>query len=474
MLGPFPVCAIPHIQINRVGVIPKKTPGKWRLITDLSFPYGKSVNDGINPDITSLTYIRVDDVAQQVITLGRGAMIAKTDIEAAYRLLPIHNDDKHLLGMLWEGRVYIDTALPFGLRSAPLIFTALADGLEWVLQQRGVSYVAHYLDDFITVGPPSSDQCHRNQTILFDTCKELGVPLAPHKSVGPTTCLVFLGIEIDSRAMELRLPQDKLQALKELLKEWQLKTVCSKEQLESLLGHLNHACSVVKPGRSFISRLISLLSEAKKKHRNISRMNVQARSDIRWWHAFVESWNGVSILRHVKLTAPDHEVWSDASGSWGAGAFWTSEWFQLQWFPPLSDQQIAIKEFIPIVLASALWGDQWQGTTVRANCDNEAVVAVINSGYSREPFISHLLRCIFFFSAKYEFTLTAAHVPGRLNTLADAISRNNASYFISSYSQANKQPTQVPLEFISKLFVEKPDWISNTWTRWFHSTFVHH
>ena len=167
--------------------------------------------------------MRVDDVAQQVIILGRGTMIAKTDIEAAYRLLPIHNDDKHLLGMLWEGRVYVDTALPFGLRSAPLIFTALADGLEWVLKQRGVSYIAHYLDDFITVGPPNSDQCRRNQTILFDTCKELGVPLAPHKSVGPTTCLVFLGIEIDSRAMELRLPQDKLQALKELLAEWQLR-----------------------------------------------------------------------------------------------------------------------------------------------------------------------------------------------------------------------------------------------------------
>jgi hypothetical protein len=50
--------------------------------------------------------MRVDDVAQQVITLGRGAMIAKSDIEAAYRLLLIHNDDKHFLGMLWEGRVY--------------------------------------------------------------------------------------------------------------------------------------------------------------------------------------------------------------------------------------------------------------------------------------------------------------------------------------------------------------------------------
>ena len=81
--------------------------------------------------------------------------------------------------------------------------------------------------------------------------------------------------------MELQLPRDKLYRLKELLSERQFKKVCSKEQLESLLGHLSHACSVVKPGRSFISWLISLLSDAKRKHWNIIRMNSQARSDIR-------------------------------------------------------------------------------------------------------------------------------------------------------------------------------------------------
>ena len=90
------------------------------------------------------------------------------------------------------------------------------------------------------------------------TCKELGVPLAAHKSVSPTTCLTFLGIEIDTLAMELRLTRDKLNRLKDLLAEWQFKKVCSREMLESLLGHL-----VVRPGRSFRGRLISLLTEAK-------------------------------------------------------------------------------------------------------------------------------------------------------------------------------------------------------------------
>ena len=70
-----------------------------------------------------------------------------------------------------------------------------------------MSDVEHYLDDFITVGSPGSDQCLKNQQILTATCETLGVPLAPHKSVGPTKCLTFLGIEIDSTAGELRLPQ---------------------------------------------------------------------------------------------------------------------------------------------------------------------------------------------------------------------------------------------------------------------------
>jgi hypothetical protein len=138
----------------------------------------------------------------------------------------------------------------------------------------------------------------------------------------------------------------------------------------------------------------------------------------------------------------------------------------------LQGEQIAIKELAPILIACALWGNQWHGTTIRINCDNEAVVAVINSGYSHDPFMRHLLRCLFFFSATYDFTLTAAHIPGRLNILADAISRNNISLFLSSFPQANCLPTKVPQEYIDKLLIEKPDWTSNNWSQWFNSTFA--
>ena len=71
-----------------------------------------------------------------------------------------------------------------------------------MIEQRGTSHVAHYLDDFVTVGTPNTDQCYINQQIICRTCQELGIPLVPHKTVGPSTCLVFLGIEIDTMAME--------------------------------------------------------------------------------------------------------------------------------------------------------------------------------------------------------------------------------------------------------------------------------
>ena len=80
---------------------------------------------------------------------------------------------------------------------------------------------------------------------------------------------------------------------------------------------------------------------------------------------FIELWNGVSILRDQNLTQQDHDLGSNASGSWGVGAFWNSEWLQLQWQPAIQSHQIAIKELIPITLVCALWGSNRKGTIVR-------------------------------------------------------------------------------------------------------------
>ena len=84
------------------------------------------------------------------------------DIKSAFHLLPVHPADRHLLAMNWNTHVFIDTCLPFRLRSAPKLFNVLADFLSWILEQKDVCPLLHYLDYFLLVAPPKSSTCSNN------------------------------------------------------------------------------------------------------------------------------------------------------------------------------------------------------------------------------------------------------------------------------------------------------------------------
>ena len=254
--GPFPSIPLRNLQISSFGVIPQKgQPGKWRLIVDLSSPGGYSVNDSISADAFSMHYIKLDQIIRMVAKHGRGAMMAKFDVEAAYRNVAVHPEDRYPLGMKWRGQFFVDLALPFGLRSAPYIFNSMADMVEWIIINRyNVADLMHYLDDFLTAGPACSNQCTNNLQTSLAVCRSLGLPLHPGKCVGPLTCLTVLGIELDSVQQSARLPEDKLAALQELIQLWRNRRWCTRRQLESLIGHLHHAAKVVWPGRTFLRR----------------------------------------------------------------------------------------------------------------------------------------------------------------------------------------------------------------------------
>ena len=93
------------------------------------------------------------------MVLGVGVLIAKIDIKSAYHLIPVCPADRKWLGMQAAGQV--DGMLPFGLRSVPKMFNAVADALEWCIKQEGVEFIFHYLDDFAVVGPPNSKHARR-------------------------------------------------------------------------------------------------------------------------------------------------------------------------------------------------------------------------------------------------------------------------------------------------------------------------
>ena len=121
--------------------------------------------------------------------------------------------------------IYVDCQLPFGLASAPAVFSAFAEALEWILRSRDVRNLIHYLADFLLFGAPSSLECLQALHSTLTTCQELGIPLALHKVEGPTTRLVFLGIGLDSSQMTLSLPDDTLLRLRGLLQQWHTPSV---------------------------------------------------------------------------------------------------------------------------------------------------------------------------------------------------------------------------------------------------------
>ena len=102
----------------------------------------------------------------------------------------------------------------------------MADVLEWVMRTRGVCNLAHYLDDYIIKGSPRSTKCAEDLEKALTVCSKLGVPVASHKCVGPLTCITFLGIKVDTVALELRLPGEKLEKLRQLITNWQGRKHC--------------------------------------------------------------------------------------------------------------------------------------------------------------------------------------------------------------------------------------------------------
>ena len=129
-----------------------------------------------------------------------------------------------------------------------------------------------------------------------------------------------------------------------------------RHDLESLIGTLQHTYRVVRPGRSFLRRMINILRVLRRPHHHV-RLNKSFQEDLQWWLSFASQWNGVAILLPERPIT--HEVTSDASCNWGCSAWSQSGWFQFQWPEDAIPHHITFKELFAVVLACSVWGRLW-------------------------------------------------------------------------------------------------------------------
>ena len=127
------------------------------------------------------------------------------------------------------------------------------------------------------------------------------------------------------------------------------------------------------------------------------------------------------------------------------------------------------KELAPIVIGCAVWGPYLKKQHVLFQCDNNSLVTCISKGYSKDPSVMHLLRCLWFFVAFFDIHVSAEHIAGVANCAADMLSRNIVTNFFLLQSQASCLPTPQPTPLLNIITPNRPDWTSHSFSSLFSS-----
>ena len=183
--GPFKSPPLPDMVFSPLGLQPKKVQGQFRVIHHLSYPQGHSVNDGIPREYASVKYASVGQAIQQIVQVGQGCFLAKTDVKSAFRIIPVNPKDYHLLGFYWEGQYFYDKCLPMGCSSSCSIFEAFSTSLEWIIKQRLTHVsVLHILDDFLFIAP-TLKLCSAALSLFEAICRDIGYPSGSGENYRP-------------------------------------------------------------------------------------------------------------------------------------------------------------------------------------------------------------------------------------------------------------------------------------------------
>ena len=456
--GPFDEIPFNHYIQSPIGLVPKDGGVKTRLIFHLSYDFGpdecqKSVNY-FTPDHLAKVKYRDLDYAVKLcleITGGEGVYFARTDVCAAFRLVPLLKSCWNLLIMKAKNpctgkyMYFSDKSLPFGSRRSCALFQKFSDALTHLVEclSRRNRVVTNYLDDFLFIAE-TEKLCNALVSNFIKICQRINCPLAAEKTEMATQYIVFLGIMLDGEHMYMSIPIQKRNKALFLLKLVSGKNRATVGFLETLTGLLNFLGRAIFPGRAFTRRMYAKFTgktvnkdgKKLKKHHHV-KIDSEFKFDCCMWRIFLARFQDISLCRpfidvNCFETSQTLQFYTDASQKIGYGCFFNGRWLHGVWEKDFNEKyspSIQYLELYALCAGVLTWGKELSNTRVVIFCDNDSVKNMVNHITSSCQQCMVLLRLLVLNGLVYNRRVFVKHIRTHVNILADSLSRRKFRTF---------------------------------------------
>ena len=479
----FPVYTVP------IFTVPKPELGKYRIIQNFSYKYGKfsSINDHIKPENVTLQYVSITELPLVVYTAGEGAYMCTRDLDQAYYLLPLNPSEFPLMEFKWAGKLWIFKVAGMGVASSPRSFTRFVDPIEFYTVKRlkhiafknGVQMVRHYADDFF--GCASDKETAQK---LFDglgvSMAELNTPPKEKKDIYPTQCLKLLGEIFESR-IEPFIDVSNQRKFKALCYLVFIKLVgrIHKKQLEKLDGVLNCIARLKFPAKAFLRRFQAIVSDPRLSYGEWILVEQFIGFDVDWWIQFLSTYDGTRCKIKYFLRSPDqadHVIFTDAAGDEtrrGVGGTIDGKYaFQIKWKDTIWDQVVAarpdadiqLQEYLGAAVALDLFRDILTDSCVTLYNDNPGAASALICKAPRlwRSDMQCLTRHIAMCAIEENVVYWGVKIDGKDNDHADALSRFK-KYDWNEIGYIMRDPKPIINKYLAMLLSYPPNREKSEW-----------
>ena len=347
--------------------------------------------------------------------------MVKINLKDAYLTVPIWRNHQKYLRFLWRDSLLEFACLPFGLASAPRVFTKLLKPVLSILRQREIRLIVD-LDNILLMAP-SVEQVLQHAATTLNLLEGLGFTVNYLKSVlVPSQQMEFLGSLVNSLDLSLSLPRDKIRKIQSKRQDLLNTLVTTVRELSKFLGLLSLSIQAVFPAPlhyRYLQQAKHSTLRFRKSYEAVVHLDSECLQEVQWWKDNLVAWNGKALLQQ----SSDLVIETDASHL-GWGAYCQGMSTGGRWLPEETSYHINCLELLAGSLAIMSFTKNKATGQVLLLMDNISAVTYINKmGGTYSPMLSYLAKNLWDWCLTHNILVTACYIPGIQNVEADRESR---------------------------------------------------